>query len=49
MQKVFETAFTNEVRIEDVTFKAMPKAWKQNKDDFIKKVSYPLYVEGIIT
>ncbi len=49
MQKVYLNSFTNEFTIENVTFKVMPKAWKQNKDDFINNVSQPLYLKGIIT
>lgn len=31
---------------EDIEFKVMPKAWKQNKDDFITNVSARLYAAG---
>lgn len=47
MKKLFEAEFTNTVVIENISFKVMPKAWKQNKDDFIKNVSNKLYVSGI--
>lgn len=49
IHKIFNYYFTNEFVVENVTFKVMPKAWKQNKDDFIKNVSSPLYSKQIIT
>ena len=47
MKKLFDTEFTREITIENVTFKVMPKAWKQNKDDFITGVSNRLYANGV--
>ena len=47
MKKLFDTEFTREIAIENVSFKVMPKAWKQNKDDFITEVSNRLYSNGI--
>ena len=49
MKKLFETQFTKLQDIDDTTFQVMPKAWKQNKDDFIENVSKPLYMQGILT
>ena len=43
---LFENDFSRTVTIEGTNFKVMPKAWKQNKDDFIKNVSTRLYSNG---
>ncbi|MCQ2972309.1 MAG: hypothetical protein MJ209_03350 [archaeon] len=49
MKKLFELDFSNSISIDNVTFKVMPKAWKQNKDDFIKNVSGKYYSTGQLT
>lgn len=49
MKKVFELDFSNSITIDDVTFKVMPKAWKQNKEEFIKNVSSKYYSTGQLT
>lgn len=49
IKKLFDTEFTHKIAIEDVEFKVMPKAWKQNKDDFINDVSNRLFSKGIFT
>ncbi|MGN0609826.1 MAG: hypothetical protein ACI4J6_11515 [Oscillospiraceae bacterium] len=49
MVKLFNLDFTNSVTIDGVPFKVMPKAWKQNKDDFIKNVSARYYTSGKLT
>lgn len=48
IRKTYEHEYTNTVIIDSVSFKAMPKAWKQNKDDFINDVSLRLYNEGVL-
>ncbi len=48
IRKAYEHEYTNTVVINSTSFKAMPKVWKQNKDDFIKNVSFRLYNEGIL-
>lgn len=48
IKKIYELEFTNTYSIEKTIFKVMPKAWKQNKDDFIKNVSSKLYTDGNI-
>ncbi len=47
IKKLFNAEFTREVTIENVSFKVMPRAWKQNKDDFINSVSNRLYSTGV--
>lgn len=47
--KLYNLDFTNTVSIDTVTFKVMPKAWKQNKEDFITNVSNKYYVSGQLT
>ncbi len=47
--KLYNLDFTNTVTIDSVTFKVMPKAWKQNKDDFITNVSNKYYSCGQLT
>ena len=49
MKKLFDLDFTNTVTIDNVSFKVMPKAWKQNKDDFITNVSGRYFASGQIT
>lgn len=49
MVKLFNLDFTNTVSIDGVSFKAMPKAWKQNKDDFITNVSGKYFASGQLT
>lgn len=46
---LFNEYFTATKRIQNVDFKVMRKAWKQNKDDFINNVSLPLLQRGIFT
>ncbi|MCC0647271.1 hypothetical protein [Clostridioides sp. ZZV15-6598] len=46
IKKLYELEFTNTYSVESTSFKVMPKAWKQNKDDFIKNVSSPLLSSG---
>lgn len=46
MKKLFNKFFTSKVTIEGIDFKAMKQAWKQNKDDFIKNVTAPMFLEG---
>lgn len=48
MKKLFANEFSNSVNIAGVDFKVMPKAWKQNKDDFINLVTQPLLAQGKI-
>lgn len=47
--KLFNLDFTNTVTISGVDFKVMPKAWKQNKDDFITNVTGKYYSAGQLT
>ena len=49
MTQLFRLDFTNSVTIGGTTFNVMPKAWKQNKDDFIINVSGKYYSTGIIS
>lgn len=49
MTQLFRLDFTNSVTIGGTTFNVMPKAWKQNKDDFIINVSGKYYSAGIIS
>lgn len=49
MKKLFELDFSNSITIDDVTFKVMPKAWKQNKEWFIENVSGKYYSTGQLT
>lgn len=49
MEKLYTEYFTKDVSIKNTTFKVMPKAWKQNKDDFIKNVSDPLTNKGVLS
>lgn len=49
MKKVFSHCFTIDIELQATIFKTLPKAWPQNKDDFIKDVSTPLFKKGIIT
>lgn len=49
IKKVYSKTFTNEFVIDNITFKTMPHAWKQNKNDFIKNVTQPFYLNGDIT
>ena len=49
MKILFKEYFTVTRNIAGHDFKVMAKAWKQNKDDFINKVSNPLLKDGIFT
>ena len=49
MRKVFEHEFSKNVTISGTDFRVMPKAWKQNKDVFIRLVSLPMYQNGVLT
>lgn len=49
MKLLFNEYFTITRTIAGVDFKVMPRAWKQNKDDFITNVSTPLLQRGIFT
>lgn len=49
ISKLFDLDFTNNVTVDNVNFKVMPKAWKQNKDDFISNVSGKYYSSGQLT
>lgn len=49
MKKLFELDFSKSITIDDLTFKVMPKAWKQNKEEFIKNVSGKYYSTGQLT
>lgn len=49
IKKLFNLDFTNTVSIDTISFNVMPKAWKQNKDDFINNVSDKYYTSGLIT
>lgn len=40
---LFESEFSKKIDIEGTNFNVMPKAWKQNKEDFIQNVSNRLY------
>lgn len=44
--KLYNCEFSKKFIVEDIEFKVMPKAWKQNKDDFITNVSARLYAAG---
>ena len=46
---LFEIEFSNTIYIDNVNFKVMPKAWKQNKESFIQNVSNRLLIEGRFT
>lgn len=48
IKKLFNLQFTKTTTIDGQIFNVMPKAWKQNKDDFIKNVSQPLYINSQI-
>lgn len=48
IRKTYEHEYTDKVTIDNVDFKTMPRAWKQNKDDFINNVSLPLYKDKIL-
>lgn len=43
MKKVFDNTFSNTATIDRVNFKVLPKAWPQNKEDFINQVTGPLF------
>ena len=49
MKQLFRLDFTNSVTIGSYSFKVMPTAWKQNKDDFINNVSAKYFTQGEIT
>lgn len=49
MTKLYANFFTKDVIIQNTLFKVMPKAWKQNKNDFINLVTIPLTEKGILT
>ena len=49
MKKLFELDFSNSITIDNITFKVMPRAWKQNKEEFIKNVSGKYYSTGQLT
>lgn len=49
MKKTFESTFTGSETIEGVTFKVLPSAWPQNKDEFINIISKPLHLNGVLT
>ena len=49
MKELFRLDFTNSVTIDGITFSVMPRAWKQNKDDFITNVSGKYYSAGEIS
>lgn len=46
--KLYTYEFSKTLTIDGIEFKVMPKAWKQNKDDFITNVSAKLYSAGKI-
>lgn len=46
IKKLFKLDFTNSINIDGVDFQVMPKAWKQNKDDFINSVSGKYFLSG---
>lgn len=48
IRKTYLQEYTNTVTIDSIDFKTMPKAWKQNKDDFINDVSLRLFNDGIL-
>ncbi|MGL5149577.1 MAG: hypothetical protein ACRC7N_03260 [Clostridium sp.] len=49
INKIFHNEFSNSYSIDNVTFNVMPKAWKQNKNDFIEHVSKKLFDNGKLT
>lgn len=49
MKKLFELDFSNSITIDNVTFKVMPEAWKQKKEEFIQNVSGRYYSIGQLT
>lgn len=49
MTELFRLDFTNSVTIDGITFNVMPRAWKQNKDDFITNVSGKYFSAGEIS
>lgn len=49
IEKLFKRYFTKKVTINSVDFYSMEKAWPRNKNEFIEKVSAPLYLEGYLT
>lgn len=49
MSRLFNLDFTNTVTIGDRSFKVMPRAWKQNKDEFIVNVTSKYYSNHSIT
>ncbi|MBA7493507.1 hypothetical protein ES702_04066 [subsurface metagenome] len=48
MKKIWKIFFVNEKEICEIKIKSMKKAWPVKKDDFIQKVSYPLFEDGKI-
>ena len=49
MKKLFDEYFTRDVEIQGLSFKAMEKAWKQNKDQFIEFVTDPLFKNNVLS
>lgn len=48
MKKLYTLDFSNTTSIDSIDFMVMPRAWKQNKDDFITNVSGKYYSDGKI-
>jgi hypothetical protein len=48
MRKTYAHEYNKTVSIQGVDFKVMPKAWANNKDDFMNDVSLPLYDNGVL-
>jgi len=49
MSKIWDLQFTVKSRIGGTTIRSMKKSWPPAKDQFIQKVSYPLYEAGILS
>jgi hypothetical protein len=49
MERIWDIAFQKEIMIDGKIIKSMEKSWPQAKDDFIEKVTLPLYTKKKIT
>lgn len=47
MSKLFDEYFTKQVTLNNKDFLVMDSAWKQNKEEFISRVSKPMYQSGV--